>query len=139
LTTYWSGVAWVDGALTQRIQGIKAQDVNLVNVTETLGSYVSLPDAGSVPRHTVKAEVVEGGITPKTWDTLMNSNGSGGIGESSFQEVECRLTDKQTWTFCRYLSNWVLSKEEARMSQSRIYLFSPSELNGSDSNDRHGS
>jgi hypothetical protein len=87
LTTYWSGVAWVAGALTQRIQGIKAQDVDLVNVTETLGSYVSLPDAGSVPRHTVKGNVVDDGITPRTWDTLMNTNGSDGIGESSFRDM----------------------------------------------------
>ena len=83
LTTYWSGVAWVAGALTQRIQGIKAQDVDLVNVTETLGSYVSLPDAGSVPRHTSRGEAVDGGITPRTWDAFMNHNGPNGIGECS--------------------------------------------------------
>ena len=70
--------------MTQRIQGIKAQDVDLVNVTETLGSYVSLPDAGSVPRHTVTGDVIESGITPRTWDALMNTNGSDGIGESHF-------------------------------------------------------
>lgn len=84
LTTYWSGVAWVAGALTQRIQGIRAQDVDLVNVTETLGSYVSLPDAGSVPRHTVRGEVVDGGITPRTWDAFMNPNGSNS-GQFTFQ------------------------------------------------------
>jgi hypothetical protein len=84
LTTYWSGVAWVAGALTQRIQGIKAQDVDLVNVTETLGSYVSLPDAGSVPRHNRdKGGVVDGGITPRTWDAFMNPNGSNGVGKYS--------------------------------------------------------
>jgi len=87
LTTYWSGVAWVAGALTQRIQGIKAQDVDLVNVTETLGSYVSLPDAGSVPRHTIKDEVVDSGITPRTWDTLMNPNGPDGIGVFPFRDM----------------------------------------------------
>jgi hypothetical protein len=113
LTTYWSGVAWVAGALTQRIQGIKAQDVDLVNVTETLGSYVSLPDAGSVPRHTAKGNV-DSGITPRIWDTLMNPNGSDGIGESSFRDTNILLTDKQTWTFCLYPSNWVLSREGAR-------------------------
>jgi hypothetical protein len=113
LTTYWSGVAWVAGALTQRIQGIKAQDVDLVNVTETLGSYVSLPDAGSVPRHTVKGNV-DSGITPRTWDTLMNPNGPEGIGELSFCDMSSLLTRKRIWTFCRYLSNWVRSREAAR-------------------------
>jgi hypothetical protein len=113
LTTYWSGVAWGAGALTQRIQGIKAQDVDLVNVTETLGSYVSLPDAGSVPRRTVRGNV-DNGITPRTWDTLMNPNGSDGIGEPSFRVIGSLLTDKQTWTFYRYPSNWVLSREGAR-------------------------
>jgi hypothetical protein len=114
LTTYWSGVAWVAGALTQRIQGIRAQDVDLVNVTETLGSYVSLPDAGSVPRHTVKGAVVDEGITPRIWDTLMNTNESDGIGESSFRDMKVLLTDKQTWITCRYPSSLVRSREAAR-------------------------
>jgi hypothetical protein len=72
MTTYWSGVAWVAGALSQRIQGIKAQDVDLVNVTETLGSYVSLPDAGSVPRKSERGRG-EVGLTPGTWSSLMSS------------------------------------------------------------------
>ena len=92
LTTYWSGVAWVAGALNQRIQGIKAQDVDLVNVTETLGSYVSLPDAGSVPRHTVKGDITDSGITPRTWESLMNPTGSDGIGESLFWDIDSLLT-----------------------------------------------
>jgi len=91
MTTYWSGVAWVAGALTQRIQGIKAQDVDLVNVTETLGSYVSLPDAGSLPRKGDHREKEGGGggdagITPRTWDAFMHPAGgeeSNGFGESS--------------------------------------------------------
>lgn len=86
----------------------------MVNVTETLGSYVSLPDAGSVPRHTVKGDVVDSGITPRTWDMLMNTNGSDGIGESSFCDMNNLLTIKQTWTFCHYPSNWVLLKEGTR-------------------------
>ena len=45
---YWSGVAWVAEALTQRIEGIK--DVDLVSVTEKLATFVSLPDAGLVKR-----------------------------------------------------------------------------------------
>jgi hypothetical protein len=45
-TTYWSGVAWIASALSQRIEGI--QDIDLVNVTEKLESFVSLPDAGIV-------------------------------------------------------------------------------------------
>jgi hypothetical protein len=114
LTTYWSGVAWVAGALTQRIQGIKAQDVDLVNVTETLGSYVSLPDAGSVPRHTVKGNV-DRGITPRTWDTLINTNVSDGIGEFVSRDMSSLLSSKRIWTFCHYPSNSVRSREGARM------------------------
>ena len=90
MTTYWSGVAWVAGALTQRIQGIKAQDVDLVNVTETLGSYVSLPDAGSLPRKGDHREKEGGGggdagITPRTWDAFMHS--AGGEGSNGFGEL----------------------------------------------------
>lgn len=86
-TTYWSGVAWVAGALAQRIEGIGAGDVDLVNVTEKLGSYVSLPDAGSVPRGSGREQghdhLAEAGITPRTWNALMNGNNNGfnGFGE----------------------------------------------------------
>jgi hypothetical protein len=45
-TVYWSGVAWVSAALAQRIEGV--QDVDLVQVTEKLASFVSLPDAGLI-------------------------------------------------------------------------------------------
>lgn len=81
-TTYWSGVAWVAGALAQRIEGIGAQDVDLVNVTEKLGSYVSLPDAGSVPRSNGRDlgggdTSGEAGITPRTWNALIHGTGNG--------------------------------------------------------------
>lgn len=99
LTTYWSGVAWVAGALAQRIEGIGAQDVDLVNVTEKLGSYVSLPDAGSVPRvsgrdHDHQADPFgDAGITPRTWDALMNgtANGSNGFGEFGLFSLDTDL------------------------------------------------
>lgn len=45
-TIYWSGAAWVSGALEQRIEGMR--EVDLVNVTERLNSFVRLPDAGLV-------------------------------------------------------------------------------------------
>jgi hypothetical protein len=98
LTTYWSGVAWVAGALAQRIEGIGAQDVDLVNVTEKLGSYVSLPDAGSVPRSNVReerngAELGDGGMTPGTWNALMNGNGVNGFGEPILLLTQWRVSD----------------------------------------------
>jgi hypothetical protein len=98
LTTYWSGVAWVAGALAQRIEGIGAQDVDLVNVTEHLASYVSLPDAGSVPRSNGRekangAAAEEGGITPGTWNTLLNGDGA-----HSFSTYFCQHFRGETLT-----------------------------------------
>lgn len=93
-TTYWSGVAWVAGALAQRIEGIGAQDVDLVHVTEKLGSYVSLPDAGSVPRISVQSQDqmdhLAAGITPRTWSALMDGSGNGdGLNVFSELSVSC--------------------------------------------------
>lgn len=44
MTTYWSGVAWIEATLAKRMEGV--QDVDLVDVTERLKSFVSLPDEG---------------------------------------------------------------------------------------------
>jgi hypothetical protein len=131
LTNYWSGVAWVAGALTQRIQGIKAQDVDLVNVTETLGSYVSLPDAGSVPRHTVKGNV-DSGITPRTWDTLMNTNGSDGIGESSFRDMRSLLMSSRHGLLIVTFRAWCDRGREPKRNRAGYTPYNPSGLNGSD-------
>ncbi len=60
--TYWSGIAWISSALSQRIEGI--QDVDLVGVTEKLASFVSLPDAGLVGRSAEEEGTTTGVATP---------------------------------------------------------------------------
>jgi hypothetical protein len=138
MTTYWSGVAWVAGALTQRIQGIKAQDVDLVNVTETLGSYVSLPDAGSLPRngdydHREEGGRVDDAITPRTWDAFMHAAGGGSNGFGKFFETREVLADSQViWTFRPCRLNWAPSREVCKMSQSKTSHSSLLERSGSD-------
>lgn len=80
--TYWSGIAWIASALGQRIEGVK--EVDMVDVTEKLASFVSLPDAGLVGRqaegndgdgpHEVLGR--HGTATPKG----LTPNGWGGLG-----------------------------------------------------------
>lgn len=124
-TTYWSGVAWVAGALAQRIEGIGPQDVDLVNVTEKLGSYVSLPDAGSVPRSNCREQggvdvLGDAGITPRTWNALMNGTGDGGNGFGESFSLADRSTRRiahsaqARWTSCRFLSSLAHSKADCR-------------------------
>ncbi|KAL7424239.1 hypothetical protein Q5752_001825 [Cryptotrichosporon argae] len=60
LAVYWVGAEWIAGALGQRIQGVK--DVDLASVNETLGSSVSLPDAGLVGRTAEPAGATPGPI-----------------------------------------------------------------------------
>ncbi|ORY29983.1 fungal-specific transcription factor domain-domain-containing protein [Naematelia encephala] len=55
--TYWSGIAWITSALSQRVEGF--QEVDMRMVTEKLASFVSLPDAGLVGRQATEGE--EGG------------------------------------------------------------------------------
>lgn len=47
---YWAGVAWVGGTLAQRVAGIRADKLDLAQVTEQLQTYVSMPDAGLVDK-----------------------------------------------------------------------------------------
>lgn len=87
-TIYWSGAAWVSGALEQRIEGMR--EVDLVNVTEKLNSFVRLPDAGLVGGTpdssgppTVGSVGGGGGSGPATGGVagrMMGGGGSGGGG-----------------------------------------------------------
>ena len=49
-SVYWSGVSWVAEALDQRLSGVSSRAIDLAKVTEQLTSYVSIKDAGLVPR-----------------------------------------------------------------------------------------
>lgn len=139
-TTYWSGVAWVAGALAQRIEGIGAQDVDLVNVTEKLGSYVSLPDAGSLPRGSGGRDHGDGnvlgdaGITPRTWNALVNGGGgeSNGFGASLSVSQVCSSNPflQARWTSCHCPSTWGPLRVY-RMSPSKMFRYSHSERSGS--------
>jgi len=105
-TIYWSGAAWVSGALEQRIEGMR--DVDLVGVTERLASFVRLPDAGLV------------GGTP---DSSGGGGGGGGTGGQTFATPGSgmfRLTggsggfDFGDGDF----GNWPYDLSEANMSQN---------------------
>ena len=49
-TTYWSGIAWIAGSLSQRIEGLSLQDIDLKQICERLSTCLSLPDAGLADR-----------------------------------------------------------------------------------------
>lgn len=44
-TRYWAGVAWVAEVLAQRISGVKMNEIDLEQVTKSLDSTVTVPDA----------------------------------------------------------------------------------------------
>lgn len=44
MTTYWSGISWILGALTHRAAGIPRNDIDLLAAQEQLAPYVSQPD-----------------------------------------------------------------------------------------------
>lgn len=44
LTTYWSGISWILGALTHRAAGIPRNDIDLLAAQEQLAPYVSQPE-----------------------------------------------------------------------------------------------
>ncbi len=54
-TTYWAGVAWVAGALSQRLSGMS--EIDLAIISEKLASSVSLPDPGLVQRSAKQNDV----------------------------------------------------------------------------------
>jgi hypothetical protein len=80
MTTYWSGISWIAGALDQRAAGIPTNDIDLVAVQEQLAPYISQPEtvfaaspanpatqqrlAGQTPR----VETVQQGLTDGSFD-----------------------------------------------------------------------
>ncbi|KIY44030.1 hypothetical protein FISHEDRAFT_77944 [Fistulina hepatica ATCC 64428] len=45
-TKYWSGVSWIEAALTQRINGVQGLDVDLSLVSAAIHTYTIVPDEG---------------------------------------------------------------------------------------------
>ncbi|WWD10505.1 hypothetical protein V865_008641 [Kwoniella europaea PYCC6329] len=45
-TNYWKGIAWVAEALSQRVAGIGASEIDLASITEKLSSSIYVADAG---------------------------------------------------------------------------------------------
>ena len=59
---YWEGSAWISSALRQRVEGMG--EVDLARVTEQLGSFVRLPDAGLVGRKASSDVAADGSGPP---------------------------------------------------------------------------
>lgn len=74
---YWAGTAWISSALKQRIEGIGMEEIDLVNVTEKLKSFVSLPDAGLVGKSSTNlgGDETSGVRTPINGATPGNMSG----------------------------------------------------------------
>jgi hypothetical protein len=77
MTTYWSGISWIAGALDQRAAGIPTNDIDLVAVQEQLAPYISQPEtvfAASpatqqrLPGQTPRVETVQQGLTDGSFD-----------------------------------------------------------------------
>lgn len=45
---YWSGVAWVSAALSERLSGVQAGAIDLSAITAKLPSFVSTSDTGLI-------------------------------------------------------------------------------------------
>ncbi|BEI95017.1 uncharacterized protein CcaverHIS019_0705980 [Cutaneotrichosporon cavernicola] len=71
---YWAGVGWVGGALAQRLEGIRADQVDLERVNEELETYVSVPE----------------GVVRKPPAAVGEPMG-GGVGEVAFGELDLLL------------------------------------------------
>jgi hypothetical protein len=63
MTTYWSGISWILGALTHRAAGIPRNDIDLLAAQEQLAPYVSQPDVVGVRERTRSSE--RSGNTPQ--------------------------------------------------------------------------
>ncbi|KAK4687588.1 hypothetical protein P7C73_g2528, partial [Tremellales sp. Uapishka_1] len=48
-TKYWSGIEWIAQALSQRMGGTGAEDIDLASVTEKPTPSISVPDGGTIP------------------------------------------------------------------------------------------
>jgi hypothetical protein len=74
---YWAGVGWVGGALAQRLEGIRADQVDLARVNEELETYVSAP---------------EGVVRTPAGETAAGAEAVGeGAGEVGFGELDLLL------------------------------------------------